>query len=121
MRTLLVLIFMSLAPLSAYAKDPCAGSDQWSRVVSNDAKASVKIWYSPQQDGTKTSYVYVWYVYRDERFEGACVRLDGGGYSPKIYAFLKSGDEYLYAHARNFIEIRALTQGLLKYPDPLGD
>lgn len=121
MRTLLVLIFMFLASLSAYAKDPCLGHGQWPSVVSKDEDAAVQIWYLSRQDGKKTSHVYIWYVYHADRQEGACVRLDGGGYSPNIYEFLKSGDEYLYAHARNFIEIRALTQGLLKYADPLGD
>lgn len=120
MRTLLVLIFMLAASMPAYADASCLGYEQWPSVVTSDDQAKVKIWFVPQ-DGKKSSHVYVWYTYGDERDEGGCVRLDGGGYSPKIYEWLKSGDQSLYAYARYLIEMYGLLQGVLKYGEELGD
>ncbi|MBI2030071.1 hypothetical protein HYT05_00440 [Candidatus Kaiserbacteria bacterium] len=120
MRILAVLILMMFFATPVYA-GACDSSDEWSRIVVDDAKAAVKIWYDPREDGRETSYVDIWYVYPDERVEGACVRLDAGGYSPHIYQWLKSKDPDSHAHARNVIEVQGLAQKLLKYADPLGD
>ena len=120
MRILATLILMMFVAMPAYA-GACDSSDEWSRIVVSNAKAVVKIWYDPREDGKETSYVDIWYVYSDERVEGACVRLDGGGYSPHIYQWLKSNDPDSHKHARNVIEVQGVAQKLLKYPDPLGD
>ncbi|MBI2030898.1 hypothetical protein HYT05_04720 [Candidatus Kaiserbacteria bacterium] len=120
MRTLLVLIFMLTASMSAYADASCLGYEQWSSVVTSDVQVKVKIWFVPQ-DGKKDSYVYVWYTYGDERDEGGYVRLDSGGYAPKIYEWLKSRDPASHVHARNLIEMYGMLQGVLQYGEELGD
>lgn len=121
MRIFATLIFLWMIPISAYAGTPCDRSDAWSRIVTNDKEVAVKIWYDPQQDGKKSSLVYVWYVYFDGRIEGACVRLPSGDLSPKIYEWLRSGEPSLHSHARYLIEMYGMEQNLLKYAEPLGD
>ncbi len=120
MRILAALILTIFIAMPAYA-GACDSSDERSSVVTNDTKVAVKIWYDPREDGEETSYVDILYVYSDGKVERACVRLDGGGYSPHIYQWLKSKDPDSHARARNVIEVQGLAQKLLKYADPLGD
>lgn len=120
MRVLQALILLLLSVSVAHA-DPCANYSKWSSIVTSDEKVEVKIWYRPQ-NGIKASHVYVWYIYRDGRGEeGGCIRLRSGGYSPRTYEWLMSGDKGLRDQARHLIEIWGATQGVLRHADPLGD
>ena len=121
MRVFVALIFVWLVSVPAFADGSCLGYEEWPSVVTGNGQVTVKVWYRPEHDGRTKSHVYIWYRYSDGRFEQGCVQLNGGGYTPKIYEWLKSSDPYVQEQARQLIEVQAIRQGVLLYAEPLGD